>query len=93
MANEFAPFFLRIRVLVVIYITLVTAATSAPLTNAFSGSAALEATRQATAFGERYSGSAENTKLRNWIWLKSGLCMVKSHSIRLQGKRQQGRFQ
>ncbi|MGC2656950.1 MAG: M28 family peptidase [Bryobacteraceae bacterium] len=61
------PFSLRIRVLVVIYITFVTAATSAPLTNAFSGSAALEATRQATAFGERYSGSAENTKLRNWI--------------------------
>ncbi|HEX4807677.1 MAG TPA: M28 family peptidase [Bryobacteraceae bacterium] len=51
----------------VISLTLLRIGNAAQLPDRFSGAAALEATRQATAFGERYSGSDANAKLREWI--------------------------
>ena len=62
----------RIAALTVFYVTVLAFGKPAPERprsdqTHFSGAAAFEATRQATAFGERYSGSEENTKVRNWI--------------------------
>lgn len=57
----------RTRTFIAICITLFSLRSASASPERFSGFAALEATRQATAFGERYSGSTENTKVRNWI--------------------------
>jgi Zn-dependent M28 family amino/carboxypeptidase len=64
---NFNIFFLRMAALMVTCVTFAFSGNASAPLGRFSGAAALTETRQATAFGERYSGSEENTKVRNWI--------------------------